>query len=167
MRVCNKCNTERELNCFYKTKYGHRKECKFCISERQKAYRAANPEAIREKWRRASKKYMTSDRRWNKTLRKYGLTEETYNIMFDQQSGQCKICKSDRFLVVDHCHDTGSIRGLLCHHCNSGLGQFRDSEDFLLAAIEYLQQDRSKADQQAHNLKVLGSSPSPATNIGL
>ena len=144
MRLCSKCSKEQPLSEFYKNSSGyHRRECKSCVSARQKAYRAADPDAIRDKWRRASKKYMTSEKRWNKTLRKYGLTEETYNQMYDLQEGRCKLCDSDRTLVVDHCHTTGSIRGLLCHQCNAGLGQFKDDTEVLAKAIKYLQQDRS------------------------
>lgn len=74
--------------------------------------------------------------------RKFGITTEQYNVMFAFQQGKCKICEkvptTKRRLCVDHDHDSGAIRSLLCHHCNSGIGQFFESENLLLRAITYL-----------------------------
>ena len=72
---------------------------------------------------------------------RYGITEEQYDLLFDLQEGCCAICKQ-RFakrLDVDHCHDTGTVRGLLCNNCNRGLGHFKDNVDYLQSAINYLQ----------------------------
>ncbi len=72
--------------------------------------------------------------------RKYGLSPERYNLMFMQQQGKCLICQeSGRKLVVDHDHKTGSVRGLLCGHCNSMLGFSHDTPDTLRVAAGYLQ----------------------------
>lgn len=69
----------------------------------------------------------------------YGLSEEDYNNLHVQQNNQCKICGiTPKKLVVDHCHTTGRVRGLLCHNCNTGLGQFKDNTQFLQLAIKYL-----------------------------
>lgn len=55
------------------------------------------------------------------------------------QSGKCLICNEiPKRLVVDHCHTSGKVRGLLCDHCNTGLGRFKDSPELLMAAIRYL-----------------------------
>lgn len=57
------------------------------------------------------------------------------------QNGLCAICKlPTESLVLDHCHDTGKIRGLLCGTCNTGLGMFRDSVETVRAATDYLSQ---------------------------
>jgi len=73
---------------------------------------------------------------------KFGITVEQYNQMFVEQNGTCLICHQvnirGRYLVVDHNHKTGKIRGLLCYHCNNGLGQFKDNIDSLLEAAKYL-----------------------------
>ncbi len=80
--------------------------------------------------------------------RNYGITYAKYLEMYNEQGGVCKICGSEGFtmakhhkmkLVVDHCHVSGEVRGLLCHNCNRGLGLFKDSKDSLKMAIEYLE----------------------------
>jgi NAD(P)H-flavin reductase len=50
----------------------------------------------------------------------------------------CEICGDDAKLVYDHCHTSGNFRGWLCHHCNVGLGFFKDNPDALKKAIDYL-----------------------------
>lgn len=51
---------------------------------------------------------------------------------------ECVICGSSESLVVDHCHTTGKVRGMLCGHCNRGLGHFRDDPTLLEFAAQYL-----------------------------
>ncbi len=80
-------------------------------------------------------------------LKRYGLSLEDYNRMLDSQKGLCSICnqpettkrwgKLDK-LSVDHEHNSGKVRGLLCNHCNRGIGCFRDSKILLKKAIIYL-----------------------------
>lgn len=77
----------------------------------------------------------------------YGLSIEAYDAMVEAHGGLCAICKtafnSDRKEpFVDHCHDTGAVRGLLCLGCNSALGHFKDSEQSLENAINYLKGSR-------------------------
>lgn len=75
--------------------------------------------------------------------RRYDLTIDDFDKLFESQGSVCAICGTDdpggkgRF-HVDHCHETGDIRGLLCHHCNLMLGQARDSTETLMSAIHYL-----------------------------
>ncbi len=74
----------------------------------------------------------------------YGITPERYAEMLAEQGNACAICRSTEWPgkgnrpQVDHDHDTGAVRGLLCSNCNHGLGQFRDNLDLLRAAIAYL-----------------------------
>jgi hypothetical protein len=94
----------------------------------------------------------TSDIKLHNTLKsRYGITLIEYKEMLEQQNGVCAICgepetakkrNSDepRLLAVDHDHETGEIRGLLCTGCNQGLGSFRDSVYNLNAAARYLLQ---------------------------
>lgn len=76
-------------------------------------------------------------------LRTYGLTKEGLSVMLSEQGDACKICghkfgQADRDMHVDHDHATGKVRGLLCYHCNRGLGSFKDSVESLSNAIAYL-----------------------------
>lgn len=69
---------------------------------------------------------------------KHNLTEAQLEAMAERQNHKCAICKNETKLCVDHDHTSGKVRGLLCSRCNSGLGFFRDSIDFLKSAVEYL-----------------------------
>lgn len=76
--------------------------------------------------------------------KKYNLTLEEYRSMLKRQQYKCAICEIDKpagrqnVFVVDHCHDTGKVRGLLCNHCNTGIGKLNDDIKLLKKAIEYL-----------------------------
>lgn len=75
--------------------------------------------------------------------RVYGLSEVDYLAMKQLQGCRCAICgthEDERPLVVDHCHQTGKVRGLLCQPCNGALGILGDNADRLLSAICYLAQ---------------------------
>ncbi|WP_224790320.1 endonuclease VII domain-containing protein [Pseudomonas fluorescens] len=76
-------------------------------------------------------------------LKQYGMTLECFNKLLVKQGGGCAICGKHAnpkgyCLAVDHCHESGRIRGILCTNCNRGLGLFRDSTDLIKRAIEYL-----------------------------
>jgi len=77
---------------------------------------------------------------FRKTL--YGLDTNQFEEMLLAQNNQCAICGTvfEKTPHVDHDHETGIVRGLLCLPCNMGLGFFRDSQTNLHKAIEYLQQ---------------------------
>lgn len=76
--------------------------------------------------------------------RKYKITLEEYEELLSKQNNKCLICGNESsrhknsILYIDHCHTSGKIRGLLCHHCNCGLGNFMDNTFLLEKAIEYL-----------------------------
>lgn len=76
--------------------------------------------------------------------REYGITLDDYNKKFIEQDGCCAICKTPqtelkKLLFVDHCHNTGNVRGLLCNTCNGGIGLLKDSIEILKQAINYLE----------------------------
>lgn len=76
-------------------------------------------------------------------LRDFGITLNDYNNLLNKQNGKCAICNGEpnsknKTLGVDHCHNTGRVRGLLCDKCNRGLGLFLDNIDLLGKAIKYL-----------------------------
>lgn len=76
--------------------------------------------------------------REQKLKRNYNLTESDYNRILARQKGKCGICENYRKLVVDHCHKTGKVRGLLCSNCNSGIGLLGENPTFIRAAAAYV-----------------------------
>lgn len=81
--------------------------------------------------------------------RKFGISVDEYDRMHDAQNGLCAVCnepetdadyrtKRLRFLAVDHCHDSGAVRGLLCRRCNTALGLLLESPDRVEALLAYL-----------------------------
>jgi len=85
-------------------------------------------------------------------LRRQGCSTNQYRTLFEAQGGRCAICgvgeghrsrygKACR-LAIDHNHRTGQVRGLLCNNCNRGLGRFKDSIEFLEAAVRYLKREQ-------------------------
>lgn len=89
-----------------------------------------------------------ADRALQRRARQYGMDADDYRRRFEEQSGRCAICCQPSYLghlVIDHCHESGVVRGLLCDLCNQGLGRFRDDINALRMAIEYL--ERAKAAQ--------------------
>lgn len=73
----------------------------------------------------------------------YEVTPEEVDELLKEQGGECPIC-GETPEVVDHCHTTGRVRGVLCHKCNRGLGHFADSEILLERALGYLAASREK-----------------------
>lgn len=75
---------------------------------------------------------------------RYGITLEDYNRMFLDQNGCCAICEKhqsefDKRFAVDHDHETGKVRGLLCSYCNKLLGLALDKPELLIASANYLE----------------------------
>jgi len=71
--------------------------------------------------------------------RRYGVTAQEVEVLVAAQGGRCAICREAPAEHVDHDHETGRVRGVLCFNCNGGLGQFRDRLDVMASAIAYLQ----------------------------
>lgn len=111
--------------------------------EAKKAIADISKKETKERKRVYMKSYIANNKEKmrDKRLKKvYGITSDEYNKMFEEQKGCCKICNDQTTLHVDHCHTTGKVRGLLCRHCNVGIGHFEDNINNLLKAIEYLKQ---------------------------
>ena len=74
---------------------------------------------------------------------KYDITRNEYELLLRKQDGRCAICgktqeDNGRELAVDHNHETGAVRGLLCANCNTGIGLLGDDVEILYNAIKYL-----------------------------
>jgi hypothetical protein len=124
MKQCNVCQYFKKEESFYSRPTGTlRAECKECKST-----------SVRRRQKRD-----TSYRK-RAFMTKYKIDASTYDLVSSVEN--CEICGKDvsdlPFLCVDHCHTEGGIRGVLCRHCNSGLGFFSDNEDILRAALSYI-----------------------------
>lgn len=124
MKKCTKCGEQKPLSEFYTRKTakdGRRNDCKSC-----------NVISVRDR----------------RLKRVYGLSIAIHEKMIKSQNGNCEICKTKLFANknthVDHCHKTGSVRGILCQNCNTALGSFRDSIEILKSAQKYLQKYSKK-----------------------
>ena len=125
IKVCPKCDTEKSLDSFHKSK--------------------ANKDGLQIHCKECKKKGYCPDKQASRNLQtKFGITLEDYDRMLEDQGGCCKVCGADepgggksRF-SVDHNHSTGKVRGLLCNGCNTGLGLLQDSPEVLAKALTYL-----------------------------
>ena len=130
LKFCRVCGRELSLDQFspdYSRADGRRATCRQCSNE---AFKAA----------RKNDYYV---------LRHYGLTIAEYDALLAAQGGVCAICgkpETKRYertgggyrLAVDHDHETGKVRALLCHACNAGIGHFNNDPELMAVAIHYL-----------------------------
>ena len=129
-RTCNLCRAEKRAERFY---LSNPYQCKKCLRDRTRAHRKEHPDI-----------WTTYKRRH--TLKKlYGITPEQYKDLLARQDGKCAICESAHVhrrgmnnFAIDHDHQSGIVRALLCHNCNRGLGHFKDSPELLVKAVLYL-----------------------------
>ena len=141
MRVCKTCGEEKEKSEYPKRtgyKDGIRPHCHSC----RKTYEVANYHNNKHK-----RPYDYGYHRDKKLQKAYGISYSEYKIMLVCQNGACAICGTTdtgkrKSFHVDHDHDTGMVRGLLCGNCNSGIGNLRDDIGLLKRAIEYLSNSR-------------------------
>jgi hypothetical protein len=129
----------------YRRKYNADPSHKSRHNEKQKEWAKNNPEKVKEinRVKRSNSEFLERDR-IRDLKRRYGISIDDYNLMFDTQNGCCAICKKHqselkKSLFVDHDHNTEKIRGLICFRCNAALGLFNDDINNLLNAIKHLQ----------------------------
>lgn len=127
---CKGCEEMKDVDEFSKNKVssnGLHWYCKTCANQKDEPYKQHR---IETGWQR-----------------RYGISLDEYQALFDKQGGVCAICGKPETrmhkgvvarLSVDHDHKTGKVRGLLCQPCNHGLGGFKDNLDLLSNAIDYL-----------------------------
>lgn len=130
---CRKCGNN-PLN----PKTGSKRWCNACAA------------AYRREWRRRNRE-KSRDQIYEQSIRRrFGIDLATYQTMFDSQGGRCAICGREEYarnkdgtlrrLQIDHDHNTGHIRSLLCSGCNHGLGGFGDDIDRIKKGIRYLEE---------------------------
>lgn len=144
MKTCNKCRESKSLDSFGRrssAKDGLFATCKECRSVYNKQWDKDHPESRRKssaEWRKRNPGRDTEAAR----KRNFGLYPGEWELLFRLQGHKCKMCGRDdpgrARWHTDHDHDTGDIRGILCHNCNRGLGYLKDSPELLQAGIHYL-----------------------------
>ena len=160
---CKKIKPLSDFNIHNHKKGQHRNFCKQCQAKWSKKFnRSRHGKELREVWqeknkdkiiqyrelykndpgKRAQKKTYLRER-W---LREhFNMTSKEYDDLLQKQDGKCAICgkekpyvNGDKHFPIDHNSQTGKVRGLLCHNCNVGIGNFQHSVELLTKAIEYL-----------------------------
>jgi hypothetical protein len=128
-----------------KSKRGHEARCKACWNARDKAWRqnnAVSAKGYRERYKKNNRDRIAALTRKSALKQRYGITPDQYDAMMLNQGGCCAICKTAsgtrRKLCVDHCHQTGKVRALLCDKCNSGIGAFKDDPALMIRAAEFV-----------------------------
>jgi len=133
---------DKEKKKEYDKNYYLKNKIKFRNSD--KKYKEKNRELLREKnavYRKNNPSVAYLSRRKAQLKMRFNISLNEYDNLLDKQGGVCKICKtkeSRKVLCVDHNHNTGKIRGLLCSKCNRGIGLLGDNIDLLKVAIKYL-----------------------------
>lgn len=145
VKICVACN-EIKLTCqFYSAgaKGGFQARCKPCHTKAS--------------WQREKEKRKDPIARLESNARRFGIEASDLWAKLKEQDGKCAICLASivistemrqRDLHIDHCHETGKFRGLLCGNCNNLLGMAKESEQTLLSAVQYLIANRGGGDSQ-------------------
>lgn len=145
IKRCSKCKIEKETTEFYKRRdraeCSVRSMCKSCCKPVfDNLPRKKDSELVGESKNRRKKVHRKSNLK-----RKFGMSIEDYDKMLNAQGGCCAICNSTEAkgkhnanFMIDHCHTTEKIRGLLCNDCNLTLGKIGDNVEVLEKMIAYL-----------------------------
>lgn len=148
-KTCCRCKEIKLQSDFHKDKSrvdGHAPVCKSCKQIDSKKYSRLL----------YNKEYFTTDNgrytRYKYMLKYYyRLSEEDFQEMLDTTKGVCPVCqrgftydRSGTKIVIDHCHSTGMIRGLLCSDCNSGLGLIGDTYESSVRLLKYLKDNNDR-----------------------
>lgn len=135
-KKCSICKRRKPLTDFHnrsRNRIGKAADCKSCHNARAQKWRRKNPDTA---WKIAMRHHL-----W----KKYRITLERYREMLSKQEERCAICKrfpeecGQKVLCVDHDHETGTVRGLLCGPCNTLLGRAQDNSKILRNAAVYLE----------------------------
>jgi hypothetical protein len=122
-----------------------RSNCRECLAARQTAKNQAEHSDAQVYW-------------WSRSIAKYGLTPQSWRELFDSQDSRCAICGTEdngkKRFHVDHDHDSGEVRGILCTTCNVGIGSFKDDADLVFKAFSYLTMAVQSGDRLDHDTAI-------------
>lgn len=144
IKVCTVCNEQKPFDEFYNriaSDDGKAYRCKVCDNIAVAAYRVKHKDRQRKQQRESNWRF------------KYGLEREDFEKMWENQEGKCPICfvglvnieingdpvNKGNTACVDHCHESGKVRGILCAKCNKALGLLHDDLDFIQRAYDYIE----------------------------
>lgn len=149
--ICGSCERVKRIKSFSRLARGYYlNACRLC---QHKSW-VSNHRGMRER---------ISD---NRLRQEFGISLIDYETMLSAQFGKCAICKrppkNDRRFSVDHCHNSGRVRGLLCDLCNTGIGSLGDSPERLEAAIQYLARHHSGCNPPGSTPQLLRIEPMTA-----
>jgi hypothetical protein len=136
-KKCRQCKNEKSIDHFRKRLKGksehYESYCKLCEKDNQKKWNESHKEHIKLK-------------DFKRNCIKYGMTHKEYGQRHADQNGTCASCMRPetstrdgkvKRLAIDHCHVSGSVRGLLCQRCNIAFGQLDESPDLIQALLSY------------------------------
>ncbi|MBX9395871.1 endonuclease VII domain-containing protein [Streptomyces sp. TRM72054] len=129
-KQCTGCKRDLPVEAFARDRNrrdGLQVRCRECVAEYSAAHCRRRREAIGKQGRQDHLK------------RQYGITEVERDELIAFQAGVCCICLAAPAAHVDHCHETGRVRGVLCFSCNAALGQFKDRPDVIRRAAAYVE----------------------------
>lgn len=170
MRICSRCKTAKPIERFYSHPLckpnGTRKQCKDCTNEykrsvhkknptinrnRNNAYAAANRDKLAE-WQRLNRKNAPDRHKGYQLKKSFGITLEQFKKMEADQKSLCALCNQPektilksgkiKHLAVDHDHNTGLIRKLLCWECNTAIGKLNHDPELLRKAAAYIEKHK-------------------------
>jgi len=140
MRKCTKCSQEKEEKDFYKIGVYW---CRSCRNAYSRAY-------MKRTYRKSARKIHF--------LNKFGLSLDDWDVIYNRQGGKCLICLRHAStltmpLCIDHDHEIGKVRGLLCKECNSALGFFHDNPYTIYRAFKHLEYKLPKSPRQPETVE--------------
>lgn len=146
-KICRSCAKEKSLSEFSQDLRRKDKRAAYCLScnkARRYTYYLEHPEKDEQRKENMRDPVYRERTKWERAFKQYGITKQEYESMFSNQNGLCAICgktyqrNGKEYLLIDHCHTTGKVRGLLCHKCNVGIGLLTHEPELLRKAIHYL-----------------------------
>jgi hypothetical protein len=149
MKNCTKCSNQKPLSEYNKNK--KRKDglsawCKSCTKLSSAKWYKINANKViarSRQWALSNQEKKKLNSRKSHLKRKYNMSLEDEKKLIDNQKNKCAICNIEMITEqskfhIDHCHNSGKVRGVLCNSCNTGLGMFKDSQEYLKSAVKYL-----------------------------
>ena len=144
---------------YWKEWYRKNREHRLAYQKERWPLEAPRAKKVTKIWRKKNSQKLKATNRAYRLQKVYGLTPQEYNAKVYSQNGLCGICKRPEFpLNVDHNHETGIVRDLLCNRCNMALGQFREDTTILKSAIIYLERHEPNGHHKAAEPQSIGFS---------